>query len=51
VRNVADFYRKLWSKGDAGVAIGLEVVASTGTRQVTVTSGDRRRYMRTGQSY
>lgn len=51
VRDVADFYRKLWSKGDAGVAIGLEVVASTGARRVTVTSGDRRRYMRSGQSY
>lgn len=51
VRNIADFYRKLWAKGDAGVAIGLDLAAPSGRRSVTVTSGDRRRYMRTGQSY
>ena len=51
VRNIADFYRKLWSKGDAGVVIGLDLLEPSGRRSVTVTSGDRRRYMKTGQSY
>lgn len=51
VRNVADFYRKIWSKGDAGVVVGLDLVAPAGRRSVSVTTGDRRRYMRGGRSY
>lgn len=51
VRNVADFYRKIWSKGDAGVEVGLDLVAPAGRRSVSVTTGDRRRYMRGGRSY
>ncbi|BBK44299.1 signal protein PDZ [Allostella vacuolata] len=51
VRDIPDFYRKLWSKGEAGVTVGLELYGAGGGRSLTVTSGDRRRYMKSGQSY
>ncbi len=51
VSGLADLYRKVWSKGEAGVAVGLELRDGAGARTVTVTTGDRRRYLKSGQSY
>ncbi|HYH18083.1 MAG TPA: S1C family serine protease [Azospirillum sp.] len=45
-KSLADFYRKLWGLGAAGVAVPLEVMRGTRIDPVTVTSGDRYRFLR-----
>jgi S1-C subfamily serine protease len=49
VSGLADFYRKVWAKGEAGVTVGIDL--RDGNRTVEVTTGDRRRYMKGGQTY
>lgn len=51
IRNIPEFYRRLWARGDAGVEVGLELLESSGPRALKLTTGDRRRYMKAGQSY
>ncbi|MGE0718290.1 MAG: S1C family serine protease [Alphaproteobacteria bacterium] len=51
VRTLADLYRKVWTKGEPGVVVALDVSEAGGSRSVKVTTGDRRRYMRAGQTY
>ena len=48
---LADFYRKLWALGPAGVAVPLEVMRGAQVQPVTVTSGDRIRYLRLNPTY
>lgn len=38
---LADFYRRLWALGEAGVAVPLQVLDGRELRDVAVTSGDR----------
>jgi S1-C subfamily serine protease len=46
VNSLADFYRKLWSRGDAGIEVPLDVLQGMEVRPVVVKSGDRYRYLR-----
>ncbi|HYH40102.1 MAG TPA: S1C family serine protease, partial [Azospirillum sp.] len=49
--NLADFYRKLWALGPAGVAVPLEVMRGAQVQPVTVTSADRLRHLRLNPTY
>ena len=44
--NLADFYRDLWQRGDAGVDIPLDVVRNNEVSMTVIKSGDRYRYLR-----
>jgi S1-C subfamily serine protease len=41
VTGQADFYRKLWSLGNAGVKVPLTILRGTEIKEITVTSTDR----------
>lgn len=43
---LAQFYRRVWSLGDAGVAVPLQVIRGPVLETVTVTSADRTRHLR-----
>jgi S1-C subfamily serine protease len=47
VKGQSDFYSRLWSSGEAGVEIAIEVLRGGRLEKVTVTSGDRASYFRT----
>ena len=51
VEGLGDFYRKVWSRGDAGVRVPLDVLRGLEVRPVTVRSSDRYRYLRLNPSY
>jgi len=52
VSSLAEFYRAVWDLGDAGVAVPLTLLdSSLGTRQVTVTSGNRYDYLQLNPTY
>jgi S1-C subfamily serine protease len=51
VRGLADFYRKLWGRGAAGIDVPLDVLQGIEVHPVTVKSGDRYRYLRLNPSY
>jgi S1-C subfamily serine protease len=46
VNSLAGFYRKLWSLGEAGTAVPLRVLHGDEVREITVTSRDRRDYLK-----
>jgi S1-C subfamily serine protease len=46
-----DFYRKLWSKGEAGVRVALDVLRGVTVRQIEVTSIDHRAVVKLGGGY
>jgi S1-C subfamily serine protease len=46
VRGLADFYRKLWGRGEAGVEVTLTLRRRSGEEQLGVVSGDRYRWLR-----
>lgn len=46
VQTLSAFYRRLWGLGQAGVEVPLQVIRGPQLESVTVTSGDRRRYLR-----
>ena len=46
VSGLADFYRKLWALGDAGVTVPLTVLTRDGMTEIPVGSGDRYDYLR-----
>ncbi len=45
VDGLADFYRQVWALGEAGVPIPLRVLKGDRIEEITVQSGDRRRYL------
>ena len=45
VNGLADFYRKVWSLGQAGVNVPLGVLRETQIRQITVNSLDRYQFL------
>jgi S1-C subfamily serine protease len=45
VAGQADFYRKLWSQGTAGVKVPLRVLQQDQVREIVVPSADRRQYL------
>ena len=51
VSSLADFYRKMWRLGDAGVEVPLTVLRGAGLTEITVTSGDRYDYLRLKSSH
>ena len=46
VVGLADFYRKLWALGDAGVKVVLGVLQGAEIRDITIQSEDRYKYLR-----
>ena len=46
VQGLADFYRTVWSLGDAGVDVPVEVLQGIEIRDLIVQSEDRYRYFR-----
>ena len=46
VASLADFYRKVWARGAAGVEVPLRVLQGAQIREVTVRSIDRLQYFR-----
>ena len=46
VRGLADFYRKVWSLGRAGVEVPVAVLQGIEIRDIVVRSGDRDQYFR-----
>jgi S1-C subfamily serine protease len=51
VGGLADFYRKLWRRGEPGVDIPLDVVRGHAMSSTVVKSGDRYRYLRLDPSF
>jgi len=47
VSDLADFFRRIWSLGDAGVGVPLTLYREGDTFEVNVTSGDRTRWLKT----
>jgi S1-C subfamily serine protease len=45
VNGLADFYRKVWALGDAGVEVPLTVLRGTQMREIKVRSGDRHQFL------
>jgi S1-C subfamily serine protease len=46
VEGLADFYRKVWNLGNAGIEVPLSVLQDTQIIEIKIKSGDRRRYFR-----
>jgi S1-C subfamily serine protease len=51
VRSLAEFYRKIWSLGQAGVKVAVGVTRNTRPLDLTVNSIDRMRWLKLNQSY
>jgi S1-C subfamily serine protease len=51
VATLADFYRKVWARGAAGVDVPLKVLRGSQMRDVTVRSSDRIQYFRPARTY
>jgi hypothetical protein len=46
VAGLADFYRKIWKVGEAGVVIPLDVLGDNGIKRVDVQSMNRNDHLR-----
>jgi len=46
VNSLADFYRTLWQRGDAGIDVPLDVVRGRSAASTVIKSGDRYQYLR-----
>jgi S1-C subfamily serine protease len=51
VASLADFYRKLWARGNAGAEVTLRVLRGNEVKDVTLRSIDRMEYFRNRPSY
>jgi serine protease Do len=51
VSSLAEFYRKVWARGAAGVEVPLRVLQGVQVKEVTVRTIDRVEYFRTRPSY
>ena len=51
VAGQADFYRKVWALGAAGIEVPLTVLGREGLREVTVISADRYDHLKLNPSY
>ena len=51
VRDLADLYRKLWERGEAGVMVELTVARRGEKRDVAVKTTDRYRYLKLNTTY
>ncbi len=50
-RDLADFYRRIWATGDAGVDVPLTVLRGAALRQVVVKSIDRHTHLKLKRTY
>ena len=46
VSGLADFYRKVWALGNAGVDVSLSILRASQIRDITVRSADRHQHLR-----
>ena len=46
VKDLADFYRKVWALGDSGVDVPLSVLRGVQIREITVHSADRHQFLK-----
>lgn len=46
VTSLADFYRKMWKLGEAGVTVPLDILSDSGIKRVDVPSMDRTKFLR-----
>ena len=46
VEGLADFYRKVWRLGGAGVRVPLSILQGTEIGEITILSEDRYKYLR-----
>jgi serine protease Do len=51
VRSLADFYRRVWARGAAGVEVQMKVLRGAQIRDVSVRSIDRVEYFRASKAY
>ena len=51
VGTLADFYRRVWSRGAAGVEVPLRVLRGSQVRELTVRSIDRGQYFKGSSTY
>ncbi len=51
IADQADFYRKMWKLGDAGIDVPLVLLKGARTRRVTVPSGDRYDWLKLKPTY
>jgi S1-C subfamily serine protease len=51
VGSLADFYRKLWARGAAGVEVPLRLLQGLDARELSLRSIDRTEYFRQARSY
>ena len=52
VTGMEDFYRKVWSLGDAGVAVPIDIrVPGLPAERIVIQSDDRYRYLRLNPTY
>jgi S1-C subfamily serine protease len=51
VTSLAEFYRRIWSLGDAGVGVPLQVTRGARPMELRVNSIDRLRWLKLNQSY
>jgi S1-C subfamily serine protease len=49
VRGLADFFRKVWALGQAGVDVPLSILQETKIREIRVKSGDRYQFLKLTQ--
>jgi len=49
VKGVADFYRKVWALGAAGVDVPLSILQGTRIRDIIVHSADRHQFFKIPQ--
>jgi len=50
-KNLADFYRKVWAQGDAGVSVPLEVLQDSAVRRLDVKSINRLDHLKLKSSF
>jgi len=51
VSSLAEFYRKIWSRGEAGIDVPVRILHGTQVKDVSVRSIDRMEYFRQKTSY
>jgi S1-C subfamily serine protease len=51
VHELADFYRRLWRQGDAGVTVRLRVSRQGEDHEIEVKTTDRYRYLKLDTTY
>jgi S1-C subfamily serine protease len=48
VKGLADFYRKVWALGEAGIDVPVNILQGAELRNVVIHSADRHEYLRLG---